>query len=98
MNQGHATSDHIAIITILVTSIITTGTRLHVLQHMTTVMDKRPTTATHANAGTTRPLSSARPRVNFLEDVELASDAGSDEENPISKDRKKVTEIFDGGH
>ena len=40
-------SAHIAIIVILMTSILITGTRLHMLQNMTTVINEMPTTASH---------------------------------------------------
>ena len=98
MNQGHATSAHVAIIAILVTSVATTGTSLHVLRHVTAVMDEMPATAPHvlmlaplapsALLGCESTSWKMQNRQSML--VQMTK-------TPISKARKKATRIFDGG-
>lgn len=98
MNQGHATSAHVAIIAILVTSVATTGTSLHVLRHVTAVMDEMPATAPHVlmlaslapSALLGRESTSWKMQNRQAMLVQMTK-------TPTSKARKKATRIFDGG-
>ena len=92
-------STHVAIIAILVTSIAITKTRLHVLQHMTTVIDDMLATARHvlmlvplalsAPLGRESTLWKMHTRPAMLVQMSKIS---------TSKARKKTTGIFNGGH
>ena len=98
MNQGHATSAHVVIIVILVTSVATTGTRLHVLRHVTTVMDEMLATAPHVlmlaplapSALLGRESTFWKPQNQQVTLVQMTK-------TPTSKARKKAMRIFDGG-
>ena len=92
-------SAHIAIIVILMASIATTGTRLHVLQHVTTVINEMPAIAPHV-------LMLAPLAPSALLGCESTSWKMQNRQSmlvqmtkiPTSKARKKATRIFDGGH
>ena len=77
-NQGYAMSAHVMIIAILVTNVTITKTSLHMLRHVTTVMDEMLATACPAPL---TPLSSERLQVNFVEDADPDSNASSDVKN-----------------
>ena len=94
-NQEHAMSAHVAIIAILVTNVAITGTSLHGLLYVTTVM---PATAQHvlmlAPHTPSAPLGHESTSWRMQTQPVMLDPTLK---TPTSKDRKKVMRIFDGG-